>query len=402
MPEGVRRILDEAGLTILPTGIVKIRESYSIFFRVIAGDNVGDEERAYKAQVAYRHECVHFLQAVTTSYVFNYGEQVRSLAGQFCQWLSNKERDMNSIRELISLLNQLEGDLDRESGSTPIDGIGVSPRQLMEATAIIESIRSLHPDIDVFRLLDEIPRHTNGVLYGRVLGITIRVFGPSTAINITPIIVFLALNALDPGTAFGEIVTHLFEEYPPSYLDKCGPADIMNLVAPNMDGSLISVFANGQRISMSPFWNDVGITFAKSGPLSQMYLVAAYTSSILAQSSWSKQIDETIRKCVPPIIMFEDGLGSIQGIGKDLTEGHLRGLLIATEMIGAMYRVGLNAGYETLCMQQDCPARSSALCHMAYPPAPSPIGRWEDCSFRDTFQSISGETPERFAERYGL
>lgn len=398
MPKGYRLILNnEAALTVLPTGVVKIRESKKIFDRVIAGDNLGDEERAYKAQIAYRHECVHFLQTFTTAYVFNYCEQVRGLAVQFSRWLNDKERKESDLTELTSILNQLEGDLDRETG----DRIGVSPRQLMEAAAVIESIRSLHSDIDIFKLLEEIPKHTDMVLYSRVLGSMLRALGPNAAINLTPIIVFLALNATDPGATFNNIINHLFE-YPLSSLDKFGPFDVIDIFAPDIEGSLISAFAKGTCISKSPFWNDVGITFARSGPLKHMHLVAAYPSSILAKSSWSEQLDVSIRKCVPPIVAFEDGVGAFQGILEDWTEKQIRGLIIANEIIGAMYRIGLNVDYKTLCLQFDCPARSNALCHMAYPPAPPPIGKWEDCSFRDTFQSISGETPESFAERYKL
>lgn len=401
MPPPPRPILgNEAALTILPTGVVKIRESKQIFDRVISDENIDDNNRSYKAKIAYSHEFVHFFQSFTTAYVFNYCEKVRSLTVQFSKWLSNPERDAGAISPLTSILRQLENDLDHEIGSDPIDGIGVSPRQLMEATAVLESLRSLRPVIHIDELFEEIPRHTDGgVLYGRVLGVILRALGPSAAINLTPAIVFLALNDDQPGTAFSNIIAQLYE-YPQSSLAKLSASEVLDTFAPNREGSLISQYAKERRLSKSPFWNDIGIMFAKSGNIDLLYLVAAYPSSILAESTWSKQLDPIVGKCVPPIIMFEDGMAHIQGIARDWSDEMVIALLTTNEIIGVMYRIGLDQGYETLCVHFDCPARASALCHMAYPPAPPSEGKWQHCGFRERFQAISGVKPEHFAQQY--
>ncbi|MCB1442575.1 MAG: hypothetical protein KDJ72_06085 [Methyloceanibacter sp.] len=387
----------QAGLTILATGTIKFAESKRIFDRMFSDGDRSDYDRWYRAQITYRHEVVHFLQTFTTAKIFQYCERVRMAANEFQKWLGNKERDAAALKTLSSGLAALERDLERETGSDPTGEGGVSARQLMEASAVLESLRSLTPSsLQITQLLDAIPQ-ANRRLYGRVIGIMACAFSPSVILNLTPALVYLSLNAEDSGRMFCGLVRTL-GSLPISAVERITPAELLDSYVGNEKKSLISMFAAGERLSVSPFWNELGSAFAKCGSIDLLHRVAAYPSSLLTESNWSLQLDDRIKQVMPPIFMFEDGHGQICGLARSFSDETIRQLLCANAMIGAMYRVARNDDYYNFCGQHECPAYSYALCHMAYPLPPPPHGDWRQCCALRSFEELTGNAFQTFAQ----
>ena len=400
---GHRPILgNEAGLTILGSGVIKIRESLTIADKVLRGVSINDPDRAKRVNVVYRHEAIHYLQTYMTAFVFAHCEEVRGLSAKTALWLSDKSRDFNKLDELRDSLTSLEDEMRKPTGHAPCAPDGVSALQLMEAAAVIESLRSL-TDITYAQVLQEISADTDGdVTYTGVLKVAERNLGAEATVRLVPTLVFIALNTEVPGETFSTMLARLADR-DSREVASLRPQDMFDEFMRDRSGTLISAFAKGQRPSKSPFWNDVGVAFGSSGDLDLLHLIAANPASLLSESNWSKQLDQdSLANCSPVLAIYEDGRGKLMGAGKDWAASQVTTLLVVTEILGVMYRIGLQRNYEVFCRHLDCPDRASALCHMAYPPAPSPDGDWKECPFRDRFKKLTGDWPAEFAKKCGI
>jgi hypothetical protein len=390
---------NEQALISLASGSIKMRESKRIFSQMLNRTLFNDDPSKDKAvRIATYHESIHFIQTFTTVSLFEYCEKVRSLTAEFAQWLQDAERDNQTLLRIANELNQVEDNMDRETGTDPIDGIGVSRRQLMEATAVIESLKAWNPDITIMEVSEAIPNHTDGgSLYGRVLGIGMRTLG-LRAIELLPGIVFWALNSDDPGGVFCDLIAQISEA------SQIRQQDIILSFMQSMNSTLITEFAKGNRLSSSPFWNDIAIAYAQSGPIDVMHFAAAYPMHLLIQTSLSEHFKtkDIIDSVVPPLILFQDGTGSLVGRARSWTYDDMDGFLMINELTGALYRIAMTIEYENFCTHKDCPAWSLRLCHMAYPPDPPPNGSWHTCHFRSTFEEFTSMTPEELAAKYNL
>jgi hypothetical protein len=258
----------------------------------------------------------------------------------------------------------------------------------MEATAVLESLHTLDPNLTIDKLMNKLP--TGDDTYSRVFGIMIRALSPRATLKLTQMLVYSALNNAQPGDAFCKMVYKLSNVLL-SQLDKKSPGDILDYFMAERENSLLDGFADNRRPSASPFWNKVGHAFATSGERRLMHLIAAYPSSLIAENNWSRQVGPGVKEAAPLMFAFEDGTGRITN---ELPNNDVTIILTANELIGVMYKVGADKGYETLCRQMNCPSRGTHLCHMAYPVAPA--DKWKNCGFRARFKQISGMLPEEF------
>lgn len=403
-PLATPRVLLESqeGLTLIPAGVVKFRESYRVFRKIIVDrEDIGDPQRAHSLDVAIRHEAVHFVQSITAPYVFDYGEQVRKLALQAIKSLKEGAVGRPALAELRAGLARVEAGLDEEQGKSSADSVGVSPRQLMEAVAVVESLRSLVVDLDVMQVLEHVPRGREGVTYGRVLGLMVRQLGPSPTIQLTSSLCYLALSSPRPGETFVAMLETLARQ-PASDIARLRAGDPFDVFAFNVKSGLLAAAAGGQRVSLFPMWNEYVRDFAQSGPLAVVHRVAGNPSTLLAKTNWSEQLDtkKNADIGVSPLAMFSDGYARVMGRAKNWDNTAVTAFVGQAALIGAGLRVLSRADVFQPCAHSACPVHSTRLCHFYYPPPPE--SDWHECSFRPMLEGVTGKTLDEICRLAGI
>jgi hypothetical protein len=403
-PLATPRVLLESqeGLTLIPAGVVKFRESYRVFRKVFVDrEDIGDPQRAHSLEVAIRHEAAHFVQSITAPYVFDYGEQVRKLALQAITCLKEGAPGVHALAELRARLARINVSLDEEQGKFSADGVGVSPRQLMEAVAVIESLRSLIVDLDVRQVLEHLPRGRAEITYGRVLGLMVRQLGPSPTIHLTSSVCYLALSSPRPGETFVAMLETLARQ-PASEIAKLRAGDPFDVFAFNVKSGLLAVAAAGQRVSVFPMWNEYVRDFAQSGPLAVVHRVASNPSTLLAKTNWSEQLDtkKIAEIGVPPLAMFSDGYAQVMGRAKYWDNAAVMAFIGQAALIGAGVRVLSRADVFQPCAHSACPVHATRLCHFYYPPPPE--SDWRECSFRPMLEGVTGKTLDEICRLAGI
>ena len=371
----------EAGLTIMPMGIVKLRESKAYFDNVLLGkDNGADPERTNTVNTAFRHETVHHIQSFTTAFVFKHCEEIRRFSYTFLKDIKQGGNIKDILGEARPIFKSIMSDLYSESS-------GISAIQLMEGAAVIEAHRSQYPIQNVNELWNFMQIvSTLSTTYSRTLNIMNIEFGPIPMFNLTSTLCYLALNAPKPGDAFIIMVKEL-ANLPPSQVEKMSAVNLFEMFAPKgLDESLLSMAKRGERISKTNLWSDIAKNFADCGELTHVHLAAANPSSLFAKTKLSDKLDVNLLRSTayPLIIMFQDGLGRIND--DMLDEKQAEALFQATSLVGAVIRLmrGKDEGPFVPCTKDDCPVKETRLCHYHYPPKPG--DDFSACSFHELFK----------------
>lgn len=391
-------LIHEAGTTSLATGMVRLNVPSTTF----SESHRFDHDVVNAAQFALRHEMIHNIQSISTAYVFARCEQVRAAVTTFRQWLADSRRPATFISELRAHLATVQRSMHAPTGADPIDGVGFSAQDLMEAAAVLEAFRSteMAGDDEVFlRLIERLDRPE----YTRVLGACGRALGPGPTVRLASTMAFVALNTAEPGTTFTTMLTEL-HELAPSRVASMGPEDVFDGYMSDRAASLLTAFALDQQPSNSMIWNRVGETWAKSGPIDVVHLVSSNPSFVLAETIWSKELDENaVAYATPMMTLFVDGVVKIGGYLTSMPESELADHLVALahtdELIGAMLRLGdPERDLRNVCVHTPCHEHASRMCHFAYPPAAG--GDWTSCAFRSRFSQLSGMQIGECYERY--
>jgi hypothetical protein len=393
---------NERGSLSYSTGVVRVRGHLS----------TEDASWPQGDDLTLMHEMVHQIHALTTPFLFAYCEDYRHLVSEFGRWLAAGPGPDEFIGELRQTLGAMEQALDREWGADPVDGLGFSARQLIEGAATVEPIRPMFNSYtaeftpeNAVACLKRLKTWVNGdPTYLKAIGALCRVLGPGDGLRLFSTLVFVALHNERPGEAFATMLRQLDER--PSRSRQMKPADVIDAFLPSGYSSLILRFANGEALSRAPLWNTAGRTFARSGPINVVHLVAANPASLLFGANWSSALDRgAIGAATPFLTITEDGRAKVGGPLNELPEAELRnvvlGLTVGDELTGVMLRLGRpNRQIRNACVHTACPEYKGHLCSLAYPPPNN--GHWSDCNFRQRFPKYAGMTLSDFAGRYGL
>lgn len=351
------------------------------------------------------HEMVHQLHAMTTPFLFRYCEDYRHLASEFGRWLKADPRPDEVISELRQTLADMEQDLDGEWGADPFDGLGFSARQLIEGAASVEPLRPMADEDGAVACLTRLRSWVHGnPTYVRAIDAVCRVLGPEDGLRLFSTLVFVALHDERPGETFAIRLRELNER--PGRSRQMTSAEVIDAYLPPDYSSLILRFANGEAVSRAPLWNTAGRTFARSGPIDVVHLVAANPSSLLFGSNFGSELDpNAVGAVLPFLTIMENGRARLGGVLSNLPEAELRNavfsLTVVDELTGVMLRLGLpDRKIRNACVHTTCPEYKGHLCSLAYPPPNN--GHWSDCVFRQRFPEFFGMTLSDFASQYGL
>ena len=414
MPGEFRPILrNEAGLTILATGVLKIRESKAILDKVIDGEPIDDPARERRALVVLHHELIHFFQSFTTGYLFEYCEKVRRLTVDTVTWLRDPDRDQAGLDHIRTELTKLDDALRLPAGQAPDETEGVSVLQLMEAAAVVESLKALDPAVTLSAIYREVESSTGAQnsTYTRALKITEKVVGSEATVRLLPTLAFLALNTSEPGAVFCDFLDTL-TEVEPARIAELHPFDVLNNNLPDKRKTIIAAFAQRQRPSKSPFFNDVGLQFAASADNNPDILhFAAANPHVLFGPFRSGgpdvavvtrlrglDLDAIASQCFPPLTMYEDGTGTLGGLAGDWPHDQIEALFATNALIGAMYRLALKRDYDIFCEHRDCPDRKPGALPHGEPTSAATRGHLGRVWIQEPIQGLHGTVPSRFRQ----
>jgi len=386
----------EHATTDLTVGVVKFRETYEYYIHSQEGTG-GSVARKLAIEEALRHEMIHVIQSVTTSAVFSFSENMRFLLSQLVKY---RLQGAEWSALLPEARKEYRRNKDWFEAARPVateEGMrNISVQQIFEDMAIVETINSMQvtPREQMERILEATPRDAS---YGRCMGMLMRVIGPAGALKLAPAVYFVCLNSDDPVEAFSRLLGELYE-IPYSFLDSLGAGDalefIFGLLKADWSSSLISSFASGANPSASPMWNHIGYMFATSGPIELTLRVAAYPSSLLAESNWSKSLDSTrIAAVTPPLTIWSDGVALLS---QAVPQESLQTMLEVMSISGALFRLLEEEPPFVACQLRFCPVRMTGLCHNHMPPPPE--SDWKDCSFLGLAQELFDRQPEELAD----
>jgi len=377
-----RKLLDaEHATTDLVTGVVKLRETYE-YWLACRSNNQPDTQRSKNLEAAIAHEIVHVIQSVTTSKILNLAEDFRFLFSQLVKYRLSGIPWNELLPEARRAYQDIKLDFEtmKESGISESNGsMALSVEQMFEDMAIIETIRSKYIS-ESDQLINSMELTPSDARYGRCLGILMRRIGPAGAIKFASTIYFFCLNCEDSPKAFGAIVNWLYE-LPYSFIQSLGCGEFLELLFEQFrvdwSGSPIARFARQEQVSKVKMWNDIGVAFATSGPTEVVLRVAANPSSLLAESNWSKALNQkTLAKATPPLTIWSDGVAILN---KSLPEQTARTLSNVMAISGAILRLVDPVEPFVACRVTGCPVRRSGLCHNHFPPPADTA--WNDCSF---------------------
>lgn len=384
-----RTILEgEIGLLIMPMGVAKFREFLQYFDSLSAGGEAdGDAERAYRIRVAFNHELVHLLQSITTPVGFHYCEDIRFIAGQLLKYINEGAKLEDVIPAARAEYATIVRGMTKRTGRAGQAGRSVSANDLLEAMAVIESVRSIVSNVDIPAVLAALPQEDKIVDYRRVLEILQSSLRSVATVNLASTVCFLSLSSKEPGETFAAIVNRLATT---NALRTCkSPLNLFEVFAPDLSESLISTFANGVKHSKAMIWNQLGSAFASSGEIRLVHLCAAHPSSLLAETNWSKQLDYSkLSNIQPTLSIFPDGAKA----NPLLTQ--IGTFLRATSLVGAALSAMSDLRPRAVCGKLDCPVNKTGLCHYHHPPPPD--SDWKECAFHDLFQNAFRRTAEEF------
>jgi hypothetical protein len=212
-------IIEEAqGSTLISTWLILIREDFEYFFHrlntQVVGKRVVGGRRAFELNLAIHHEFVHFLQAFTTAFTYNYSRELLSLFAA----IMATSRDGMLNGDTLPIYRKLYSD-----HTTRLQNRfrGISVIDLLEAMAVTESFRCVAPQVNTIAFGQYLERCFPELdsPYRRALTAMTQNFDEDVALHVTPRFCFLALNGDHPPKNFWHFIDRLRGEDPARLCD---------------------------------------------------------------------------------------------------------------------------------------------------------------------------------------
>jgi len=383
----------DSGRTFASTGMVVLRESKDFFQRVISSPPKPDS-RDFEAILTWRHETIHFIQSLSTAYLYSHS-------------LATMQYAFNVLDNFHQLLSVWDSDTRFEQVTNALLSreFGLSVQDLLEGVAAVESFKMNIASPDVAKFLSFrnkfFPGDSNSC-YRISFDYLSQYIGQPFAYHLLSPLSFLALQSDHPPKSFITIVKDIL---PTLSLDEVKTAPVFNL---------FSHF--GMDIHNHLLYNLDSLSAEMRHPL--LYKCIKYAIDLLGVPKLleisarpsvieSGQFDlrlngKMVEAVLPPMVVFSSTPGSKLGgmvFGLAKQDKELRELMMyITGLIGAAERLTLFRNetnlYQFCPHEATCPHYAPALCFNYFAPPSIEMG-YKNCGFGQVFESRTGIKPDQ-------
>jgi hypothetical protein len=356
-------------------------------------------EEVRSTNLTLTHEGVHFLHAMSTSYLYLLAVNLWNEIPRFTKYIKAMPVDqpifipspaLEQLRDLFSRLPAKSSVL-----STP-EIAGISPLDIIEGAAVFISDRMTLPDINHQQFLDRLARN-----YGTLPGVYCAAYRLADwylgedAFEVFSPLCFVALCTADPALTYCRLIQTLGRSgllrrnKHPSVQEILGVADPADIKAARTAPEEIAV--SGTHPVLTPYIEQFmeehsEIAFAE-------FAARPYEFDDLNLFNYT----------TPPIVRFNDGHGllarklpKILPVKETLGEVEYRRqistfLVHFAALCGAVLAAADGGEHYMQCPHTDCPHHSLTMCHAFAPLPPS----YQECGFVKTFESVFGVPLQR-------
>jgi len=378
----------DSGRTFASTGLVVMRESKAFFQRILS-DSPQQQGRDFEAILAWHHETVHFLQSISTSYL--YAHSVATIRYAF--------NVLDNLMELLEFPKKrtMFAEISEALSTREFD---LSVRDLLEGVAVIEAYKMSDPNPTLEGFLchrDTYFPGDNKSCYRRTFDYLSGQLDCRLAYYLLTPLSFLALQDTTPPKSFKTIVEDLL---PNISLDSLRHAPIKQMCSDlrlNIYGHLHSRLDN--------------IPIEKQHPI--LHRCAKYALSLLGTSTFMNMVSRpsviesiginrtAVESLLPPMAVFSSTPGTkLEGMRFGLAEQNKafkEAILHTTGLIGAAERLTVfrdsSSLYQFCPHKTECPHHTSSLCFNYFAP-PSLMLGYENCGFARFFKSRTKMWPD--------
>jgi len=369
------------GLTLFATGQMLIREDWEYVGAVLSG-KAPRTRRSDRLSLTINHECIHFIQCLTTSQLYKYSLSLVSLCGRITKESRSGRLTKRRLRSHKTYYNFLQMRLSASFR-------GLSAPDLMEGTAVVEGYFGTFRNATVTDFqthLDEMYPGSDHP-YRRVINIVCRRFGLELGLYLIGPLSFFALNTSQPVYNFFRFL------------------DILHKV-PESAPFGISANVLGRTVGINPDeWNIIPETIRQKGERHPIYFayierlansysddplllfeMAARPSRLLSASS------AIASQILPARIECNGGRGLWLGIAKGWSTDELLLYVGVATNVGVAERLIREERPYQSCPHSACPVHKTALCHAWYMAPKGP--EWSACQFPRALENIFGATAD--------
>jgi hypothetical protein len=386
----VRLLAGDSGRTFAYAGLVVIRESKTYFERVISHPPTRDS-RDFEVVNAFEHELIHFIQSISTAYLYNYSSAMVRHAFSI---LRHYEQ-LPSIREERTLFEATARALSSRKDRT------FSVRDLLEGVAVVESFKITDPSPTVERFIgfrnEYFPGNYNSS-YRRTFDYLGETIGATAAYSLLAPLSFIALQSGNPPDAFITIVDNvLSSDLSVEQLERADMVELFALLEMDIRDHLLYRLDSVPSSHRNPITHECAKYSADLIGVSRLLEIAGRPSRI---EDAGLTLDE-VHSLFPPIIAYSSTPGT-------KLEGTTFGVARKDAGLGAfiMYTVGLIGAVERMTLYRDssalhqfcphstgCPYYTTGLCFNYFAPPSIGLG-YRDCGFVRVFENQTGAKPD--------
>jgi hypothetical protein len=382
-------LVQDSGRTFASTGMVVLRESKTYFQRIISNPPKPGS-RDFEAILAWRHEVIHFIQSITTAYLYSHSlatvQYAFNVLDNFQQLLSL--RDRTTVSELENVTNALSS---RE--------VGISAQDLLEGVAVVESFKTNTPDPTITkfsRFRDTFFPGDSDSCYRKSFDYLSDRIGQQFAYHLLSPLSFLALQSDHPPRSFTTIVEDILPDLSLDELMLANVPDLFLHFGMDTRNHLLYNLHSIPSRMQHPVLHRCAQHATNLLGVPELLEMAARPSTIE-----SGRVDQvTIKALLPPMVIFSSTPGAkLEGMAYGLAEQdrELRALMVHnTALIGAAERLTLYRNdsnlYQFCPHQGACPHYTSALCFKYFSPPSVELG-YSNCGFIRFFESRTGKKP---------
>jgi hypothetical protein len=338
--------------------------------------------------IAFHHESMHFLQALTTSYMYAFALDctfaVLNLLNHFDDFLASP----SAFLDFLVLNERLS---DRSDG--------ISAEDLCEGGAVIGAFRLARPAgslADFLLYLDEFFPGGSESTYRRAFDTLAYATSPRFAFDYLGHLSYLALQDSNPGACFDRIICGAYQfaqRKHPYEVSIWTLFDALKVPKTAVYLTRLSTFPPSHR---HPIYYSYASKLVADLGASTLAEIGA--RPILLRAKGLLKEEHTTMFC-PPVVNVavdtETG-GSSLKYGLARTDAGLCLTAIQLHFFhGAVERILSQDADEIpamACAHVECPHYASRLCFRKYPPI-ADSDRWTECRFPKDFQAVTGKSP---------
>jgi hypothetical protein len=392
--ELIRPLKSTMASTLPSSGMAKLNAHRKDVKRVIdmicqgecaSNMDINDSKIAY----AWMHETTHFIQAISTNYLYSYGHNLfytsLRLLENFASFISDSQQG--------DMIRKCRGDIYQRKA-------GISAMDICEGMAVLEAFRMARKQgnvLDFLQYRDDMFPGNHESPYRRTFDTLAFATDPYEAFNSLTPLSFISLQSSEsPGKLFNTLVERIKNRRPDTrdlieFIEQLG-IDPHNSFPWRVD----EVPKQGMHPVLYRYAKGVRDLVG-----AERFFKIGLMPSLLFHTDIG---GDTVSMFFPPLIANsyyhgEEERGSLYGYGASSSDFYWLVSDIES-MIGAAERTitfDNDTGVYMCCPYEECPHFRAAFCHRKYPP-PNVRSGWEKCSFPRDFKKITGRLPNTALE----